>query len=98
MTYVSGYTSNGLVLLLVFGMMLVCITSVAAETYTAGDSNSNGQYQITLIVNPDGSESLSYAGVVGGEITHHDDFSSGESQSSVTDTRASRMISPRNRT
>jgi hypothetical protein len=59
---------NGWLLLLVFGMMLVCITSVAADTYTAGDSNSNGEYQITLIVNPDGSQTLSYAGVVGGTI------------------------------
>jgi hypothetical protein len=64
----SGYQSNVWVLLLVFGAILVSATSVAAETYTAGDSNSNGQYQITLIVNPDGSETLSYAGVVGGTI------------------------------
>jgi hypothetical protein len=55
------------ILLSVLTVMLVCITIVTAETYTAGDSNSNGQYQITLIVNPDGSQTLSYGGVVTGE-------------------------------
>ena len=76
----KGHTSNGLTLLLVFGVILVCVTSVAAETYYAGDSNGNGHYQITLIINPDGSESLSYAGVVGGEITSQGDFGTGQSQ------------------
>ena len=73
------YQGRVWVFLLVFGAILVCITSVSAETYYAGDANGNGQYQITLIVNPDGSQTLSYAGVVGGEITQEGDYNSVES-------------------
>lgn len=74
---------NRWVFLIVFSVLLVCITSAAAETFVGGDSNSNGQYQITLIVNPDGSQTLSYAGVIngaeGGSITAPESSNSVES-------------------
>ena len=71
MTMKRRHMNNGWALFLLMSAILVCITSVAAETYTSGDANSNGEYQIVLTVNPDGSQTLSYAGVVGGEITPH---------------------------